>query len=165
MTGPAKTPFSCHHYDHQNCIADALKVAEDLCQQQGQRFTVIRRRVLELIWQQHKPVGAYEILEILQRKGRTAPPTVYRALDFLKQVGLVHRIASLNAYVGCARPGVPHDGQFFICKSCKALAELDVASISSAIELTALESGFEAHHQTIEIMGLCPNCRKGKACE
>ncbi|MCK4623171.1 MAG: transcriptional repressor [Desulfuromonadales bacterium] len=156
-------PFACRNHDHRNCIADALSIAEKLCRQQGQRFTIIRRRVLELVWQQHKPVGAYELLEMLQQNGRTAPPTVYRALDFLQQMGLVHRIESLNAYVGCTHPGVPHDGQFLICESCKALVELDAASISSAIEQSALESGFETHRQTVEILGLCPNCRKGDA--
>jgi Fur family zinc uptake transcriptional regulator len=74
-------------------------------------------------------------------------------------MGLVHRIASLNSYVGCARPGDPHDGHFLICESCKSLAELDVPAITSAIEESAEESGFEAHRHTVEIMGLCPLCR------
>jgi Fur family zinc uptake transcriptional regulator len=161
MTDTPQAAFACkdaHH--HQSCIAQALSRAEHLCQQQRRRFTPIRRRVLELVWQQHKPIGAYEVLELLQQDSRSAPPTVYRALDFLQQLGLVHRIASLNAYVGCAQPGVPHDGQFLICESCKTLAELDVAAITSVIEKSAAASGFAAHHQTVEIMGLCPSCRR-----
>jgi Fur family zinc uptake transcriptional regulator len=149
--------FACHN--HQSCIDEALDSAEVLCQRHRQRFTAIRRRVLELVWQQHKPIGAYQLLELLQQTGRTAPPTVYRALDFLQQLGLVHRIASLNAYVGCAHPGKPHDGQFLICTSCKSLAELDAPMITSAIEQSAAASGFESHRQTVEIMGLCPQCR------
>ncbi len=160
MADTPQAAFACkdtHH--HQSCIAAALLRAEQLCQQQRQRFTTIRRRVLELVWQQHKPVGAYQVLELLQQDSRTAPPTVYRALDFLQQLGLVHRIASLNAYIGCARPGEPHDGQFLICESCKTLAELDVAAITSVIERNAAASGFATSRQTVEIMGLCPNCR------
>jgi len=161
MDEPTQAAFACKDArHHQSCIAQALIKAEQLCQQQRQRFTLIRRRVLELVWQQHKPVGAYEVLELLQQDGRTAPPTVYRALDFLQQLGLVHRIASLNAYVGCAHPGEPHDGQFLICESCKTLAELDVAAITSAIEKSAAASGFATSRQTVEVMGLCPNCRK-----
>ena len=153
------TPFVNHEHDHQGCISNALHEAEALCQRHQQRFTASRRRVLELVWRRHKPIGAYEVLELLKQEGRTAPPTVYRALDFLQQLGLVHRIESLNAYVGCARPGKPHDGQFLICESCKALAEIDVLSITNAIEESAANSGFEPRRNTVEIMGLCPNCR------
>jgi len=152
--------FHCKQENHQCCIETALKNAEQLCKIRQQRFTNLRRRVLELVWQQHKPIGAYEVLELLQKDGRAAPPTVYRALDFLQQMGLVHRIASLNAYVGCAHPGEPHDGQFLICETCHSLAELDVPAISDAISRSAADSGFETRRQTIEIMGLCPNCRQ-----
>lgn len=159
MTGASRTPFACREDDHQRCIDEALTRAERLCHRHKQRFTAIRRRVLELVWQRHKPIGAYEVLELLQQDGRTAPPTVYRALDFLQQAGLVHRIASLNAYVGCAHPGKPHHGQFLICESCKSLAELDVPTISTAIEGCADASGFKTHRHTVEIIGLCPMCR------
>lgn len=151
--------FPAGEHDHQGCIARALRRAEILCRQREQRLTAIRRRVLELVWRQHKPIGAYQVLELLQRDSRTAPPTVYRALDFLQQLGLVHRIASLNAYIGCAHPGAPHDGQFLICESCQSLAELDVPTITSAIEESAAKSGFATRRQTVEILGLCPNCR------
>jgi len=154
-------PFTTHH-DHQECIDQALRRAESLCQRDGQRLTALRRRVLELVWQQHKPIGAYEVLAALQQEGRTAPPTVYRALDFLQQAGLVHRIASLNAYVGCARPGEPHDGAFLICSSCRVLAELEAPEISRVIEESARSLGFEPGRHTVEIMGLCPACREGR---
>lgn len=160
MKDSPQSAFICTEHNHQSCIAEALASAEDLCLRHQQRFTAIRRRVLELVWQQHKPVGAYEVLEILQQDGRMAPPTVYRALDFLQQLGLVHRIASLNAYVGCAHPGEPHDGQFLICESCQSLAELDVPAITNAIAQCAAHSGFEPRRHTVEIMGLCPNCRE-----
>lgn len=161
MATPSQTVFNCKKHDHQCCINEALARAEKLCLQHNKRFTAIRRKVLELLWLQHKPIGAYELLELLQRENRTAPPTVYRALDFLQQMGLVHRIASLNAYVGCAHPGNPHDGQFLICERCHTLAELDAPEITSAIEKSAANSGFKTGRQTIEIMGLCPNCRHG----
>jgi len=163
MPQKSTSAFVDLEHDRQCCIDEALANAEALCQQHKQRFTAIRQRVLELVWQHHKPIGAYELLEILQRDGRTAPPTVYRALDFLQQMGLVHRIASLNAFVGCVRPGEPHDGQFLICESCNSLAELDVAGITRAIEQSAAISGFETRRRTIEIMGLCPHCRREKS--
>lgn len=158
MQNSTAAVFLCQRQNHQACIDEAVRNAETLCRNHQQRFTATRRRVLELVWQQHKPIGAYEVLELLQQSGRSAPPTVYRALDFLQRMGLVHRIASLNAYVGCAHPDKPHDGQFLICTSCKSSAELDVPAITSAIEQSAVASGFEAHHQMVEIMGLCPDC-------
>lgn len=162
MVNPKHLHFISGDHDHQSCLASAMANAEQVCQQRGQRFTTIRRRVFELVWQQHKPIGAYEVLEKLQLNGRAAPPTVYRALDFLLELGLVHRIASLNAYVGCVQPEHPHDGQFFICSSCRAYAELDALPISAAIDKSARDSGFEVHQHTVEIMGLCPRCQAKK---
>ncbi len=152
--------FIAGDHDHERCIATALANAEQVCQQKSRRFTALRRKVFALIWRRHKPIGAYEVLEHLQREGRTAPPTVYRALDFLLQQGLIHRIASLNAYVGCTHPGEHHQGQFFICESCKAFAELDSAAITAAIDADAQKTGFVVHQHTVEIMGLCPRCRE-----
>jgi Fur family zinc uptake transcriptional regulator len=145
-------------HDHQVCISEAIRNAERLCHRQQQRLTTVRKRVLELVWEQHKPIGAYDVLEILQQEAKATPPTVYRALDFLQGMGLVHRISSLNAYVGCSFPGHPHDGQFLICQSCQSLAEIDAPEINHAILESAAQKGFEPRKKTIEIMGLCPEC-------
>ena len=120
----------------------------------------MRRRVLEMVWRSHRPVGAYAILDDLRGDGRpTAPPTVYRALSFLAGLGLVHRIASLNAFVGCPLPGEPHTGQFLICRECGAAEEIDDHGIAGAVRRGAERVGFRVQHPTVEITGLCPRCR------
>ena len=92
-------------HDHDSCIADALRNADEICKSKGLRFTALRRRVLEIIWAKHEPTGAYDILEELStNKARAAPPTVYRALNFLLKHGFVHKIESLNAFLGCVNP-------------------------------------------------------------
>ena len=119
------TPFKPRRHRHQQCIDDALSAAEILCTRRGRKLTPLRRRVLELIWSRHEPARAYDILEQLDGEGKSgAPPTVYRALEFLLTNGLVHRIQSLNAYVGCGEPGTAHAGQFLICRGCNAVGEL-----------------------------------------
>lgn len=86
-------PYRPHNHDA--CVRDALAEARAICQARNARLTPIRQRVLELIWESHKPLGAYDLLGMLAQEGHNAaPPTVYRALDFLQQYGLVHRIAS-----------------------------------------------------------------------
>lgn len=157
--------FVTGDHDHQRCIAEAMAGAEQVCLQRKQRFTRLRKRVFELIWQQHKPIRAYDVLEQLQKDGRAAPPTVYRALDFLLELGLIHRIESLNAFVGCIHPERQHEGQFLICKSCKAFAELDSDQITEVISRNAEQSGFEVQQRTIEILGLCPHCQSKKETE
>lgn len=149
-----------HKHDHSACVAGALRSAEEICTSRGLRLTAMRRQVLELVWSSHKPVGAYELLDALASNGkRSAPPTVYRALDFLRDAGLVHRLDSLNAFVGCADPGSPHNGQFLICRSCKQVTEIDAGTISDAVESTALACGFVAERQTLEVQGICSECR------
>ncbi|MES9854222.1 MAG: Fur family transcriptional regulator [Candidatus Thiodiazotropha sp. L084R] len=153
--------FPSADHDHSNCVVDALKKAEQYCQDNGLRLTKLRHRVLELIWANHQPVGAYELLEQLTQEGRkAAPPTVYRALDFLMDNGLVHRISSRNAYVGCSHPDHDHRAQFMICVACGQAAELDDSTIGSVISKDARHLGFRIEQWTLEITGICEQCIK-----
>ncbi|MDX1432333.1 MAG: Fur family transcriptional regulator [Gammaproteobacteria bacterium] len=130
------------------------------CATRGARLTPLRRRVLEILWRRHAPAGAYAILGELEREGYGgAPPTVYRALDFLLAQGLAHRISSRNAFVACDRPGHPGCGQFLICAACGNAAELHDGEVEQAIARSAAAQGFAAERHTIEITGLCPRCR------
>lgn len=152
--------FPVPNHDHGTCIAHAVEVAEAECRRRGARLTDVRRRVLELVWHGHAPVGAYALLETLGREGFcAAPPTVYRALDFLLAHGLIHRIERLNAYTGCSHPGTPHAGQFLLCEGCGAAAELVDPAIDAAITAAAARQGFSVSRQTVEVDGLCPACR------
>ncbi len=153
-------PFKKRAHNHKRCIDAALVEAQATCERAGLRLTPLRRRVLELVWGGHAPVKAYDILEDLRREtGSAAPPTVYRALAFLLEAGLVHRLESLNAYVGCGGPGTPHVGQFLICRRCSAVAEIATPAIVSALIADARRLGFAADRQTIEVKGLCAACR------
>lgn len=155
-------PASPHHaHDHSRCVTDALDAAEQLCSREGVRFTSLRKRVLELVWQSHRPLGAYDILDTLAREDgrRAAPPTVYRALDFLLEQGLVHRIASLNAFIGCTSPDHRHQGQFLICRQCHVAMELDQPVIHRAIADSARAVDFSVEAETVEITGLCAQCK------
>jgi len=149
-------------HDHTHCIADALNRADALCAERGARLTALRRRVLELVWSSHRPRGAYAILEDLsQQDGKAAAPlTVYRALEFLVEQGLVHRIESLNAYVGCAAPGDVHSGQFLVCEACGDAAEIDDPGVGAAIDAAAAERGFRVQRPTVEVRGLCKSCQE-----
>src|SRR5690554_2447132 len=151
----------CPH-DHQQCVSDALAIAEQVCERSGARLTALRKRVLELVWQSHRPLGAYDLLETLAREDdrRPAPPTVYRALDFLQEQGLVHRIASLNAFIGCASPEHTHQGHFLICRNCRVAIELDQSLIHPAIAKVADQMDFSVEAETVEIAGLCSQCRE-----
>jgi len=155
-----RAPFDqLARHDHQKCLAQALGRAERICRERGLRLTPLRRQVLELVWSSHRPVGAYQLLEQLPHAGRAAPPTVYRALDFLQQMGLVHRLASINAYIGCPHPEQPHHGPFLICTGCQTLVELNGAGVAAAIAECTAASGFDVSGQVVEIHGLCPHCR------
>ena len=152
--------FRLGGHDHDACIDGALEAAAAVCRERQLRLTPLRRRVLELVWQRHMPVGAYELLDALRSDGRRAdPPTVYRALDFLLENGFVHRIESLNAYVGCGEPGQAHNGQFLMCGTCGRVAELEDPAISALIRQKADDLGFRISRQTVEVTGLCGECR------
>lgn len=147
-------------HNHASCVQQAVANAEEVCAARSERFTPLRKIVLELVWSSHKPVKAYDLLaQLAEHHERPAPPTVYRALDFLQEAGLVHKIQSLNAYVGCAEPGREHQAQFLICDNCGTVAELDDKSITSRIDQNAKRVGFRVNDETVEVNGLCRDCQ------
>jgi len=152
--------FTRKNHKHSTCVAEALKVAEFTCGVRGNRLTPVRQSVLKLIWGNHEPVKAYDILQDLQKEQkRASPPTVYRALNFLLQEGLIHKIESMNAYVGCGKPGHSDSGQFLICNDCGDIAELYDPKLVALIAKNANQIGFEIKNQVIEIKGSCSNCQ------
>lgn len=164
MTSELGDPFPPAGHNHAACVRDALERAASLCAERGTRLTELRRRVLELVLDRHVPVGAYDLLERLAaERGRVAPPTVYRALDFLVSQGLVHRVDSRNAFVGCARADGPHRACFLLCRDCGAAAELVDPALEEALAAIALRSGFEVTRQVVEIEGVCAGCRRQEA--
>ena len=151
-------------HDHGRCVGEALERAEAVCAARGARLTELRRRVLELVWQGHAPAGAYEVLEGLRADGRRAdPPTVYRALEFLMQQGLVHRIESRNAYAGCANPQESHHAQYLLCETCGDAIEVEIGGLARRVEKQAAEIGFDVAVQTVEAHGICGNCRAAQS--
>lgn len=156
-TAPAFQP-----HDHSHCVHDALATAERLCAEKGARLTPLRRRVLELVWASHRPLGAYELLDQLIAEGhKPAPPTVYRALEFLLEQKLVHRIASRNAFLGCTHPGASHAGYFLLCDACGNAEEIaDGRALAHAVTAAARAADFEVESQTLELTGRCHRCRK-----
>lgn len=143
-------------------VQQALMQAETLCQQRGVRLTELRRRVLEIIWSSPTPLGAYAILAVLRADGRQgAPPTVYRALEFLREQGLIHRLATLNMFTGCHQPDLQHGGQFLICRDCGQVSELNNPLLENILRAEAAAREFEVLAQMVEILGRCPGCRRG----
>lgn len=159
---PAALAFSTH--DHDDCAEGVLTRVERLLDGRGVRLTPVRRRTLEILLEAHRAMGAYEVLERLAADGfGKQPPVVYRALDFLVEQGLVHRIRRLNAFAACMHPGEAHQPVFLICQSCDTVAEAPGARVRAAIEAAAAEVGFAVERATVEAQGLCPACQQAAA--
>lgn len=147
----------------RHCTVEAaIENAAQLCRLRGVRFTAQRRQVLDIVASAAQPVGAYEILAALREsQPGAAPPTVYRALEFLQGQGLVHRLATLQAYVACIHPDHPHAAQFLICADCGKVEELDDARIESSLEKAAGAAGFMLADEVVEVTGHCASCQVG----
>jgi len=153
--------FPAPNHDHERCASEAIAYAEAHCAARAQRLTPIRRQVLEALLASHQPLGAYEIIErMADRKGRPAPITVYRALDFLRDNGLVHRIESRNAFVACAHNHAGDDlVVFLICERCGAVGEAPGGEVARALKSASRAAGFSPKSPLIEIVGICSHCR------
>lgn len=150
--------FATH--DHGACQSDALLRAEALAAERGVRFTPVRRRVLEILLEAHKALGAYDVLTRLSAEGfGNQPPVAYRALEFLEEQGFAHRIRRLNAYTACMHPGEAHAPAFLICRVCEKVAEAPAAPVMAALTVAAADSGFVIERSNIEAVGLCPSCQ------
>jgi len=141
---------------HQHCQKEALQSAEHICAGLGAKFDGHRRRIFDIIWESHRALTAAEIMEKL---GNKQPPITYRALEFLKQAGLIHHITSLNAYVGCMHPKKSdHVGQLLICTSCHDVTELMPEGAIKMLQKEALATGFIPTQTHIEMLGVCEKC-------
>ena len=128
-----------------------------------QDLSGIRGKILELLVATGQPVSAYWLIEELRTQGTSVvPPTVYRALNFLKRSGLAHRVESLNAFVACAHPGHDHQEQFLICSDCGFAEELSDVAITELLHGKAVAQGFRPEQQIVEIAGVCRTCAIGK---
>jgi len=148
------TPAPDHRLDRR------LDQAAELCRTRGQSLTPLRRRVLEIVLQAGRPLGAYDVLEILaEERGRVAPPTVYRSLDFLQDQGLVHKVLSVNGFVACTQAARPHAAELFICQRCGTAVEVARKAADPRLEETAAELDFAIESVVLEVRGCCADCR------
>ena len=144
---------------HKSCIKEALIEAKTICDQRGVKLTKLRETVLKLIWKNHTYVKAYDLLEELKKIDDSAkPPTVYRSLDFLMENGFIHKIQSLNAFVGCSHPSEHNECYFLICKECQNIEECHSENINKFVQSTSSNNNFSANQVTLEISGICQEC-------
>lgn len=150
-------------HDHAHCISDCVAAADEMCRKAGLQLTAVRRRVLEILLQEHRALGAYEILDFLREEGLgSQPPVAYRALDFLVKHGLAHKIERLNAFAACTHPGESHAPVFMICRICNAVAEAHTDPNAGQLGQVARDAGFVIERTVVEAEGICPKCREGQ---
>jgi Fur family transcriptional regulator, zinc uptake regulator len=152
---------ACTHPEHHVHDAEGyVSEVEAVCAERGLRLTPLRAEVLRLVAEADGPVKAYDLLDRMKEsRGNAAPPTVYRALDFLLAHGFVHRLASVNAFIGCHHPrSRQHSVPFLICDRCQATVELEDEETARRLESQARAHGFQPQAQTLEVHGLCAQC-------
>ncbi|MGN6236393.1 transcriptional repressor [Dyella sp.] len=149
------------HTHHEGDAAGFVNAVSHASEQRGLRLTPLRKEVLELVAAAGKPVKAYDLLDQLrERHGNAAPPTVYRALDFLLEQGFIHKLESINAFVSCHHPAEAHQVPFLICDVCSSAQEVCDARVAALIESQAASFGFRPQAQTLEVHGVCRHCSK-----
>jgi Fur family transcriptional regulator, zinc uptake regulator len=160
---PERLPpvFPAPDHDHDRCSTDAIAHAEAICAARKERLTPIRRRVLEALLGSHQPLGAYELIDRLAEDGaRPAPITIYRALDFLREQSLVHRIESRNAFIACVHNHAAGAlVVFLICEQCGAVGEASSPEVTATLTSAARAAGFTPRSPVIELTGICTHCR------
>lgn len=148
-------------HDHHACRGHAMAQAEAVVAARGLRLTPVRRRTLEILLESHRALGAYDVLDRLAAEGfGRQPPVAYRALEYLVEHGLAHRVRRLNAFAACTCPGQDHAPVFLICRSCHAVAEAPSTPLRAMLDDAAAAEGFVVERSSIEAQGLCAACAK-----
>jgi len=144
-----------HVHDSVHLLAEVASV----CRERGVRLTPLREHVLALVARSKTPVKAYDLIEQMREThGPTAPPTVYRALDFLLENGFIHKLESINAFVSCHHPRLSHSVPFLICSRCQVAIELEDEEVPRLLSTRAAALGFRTQAQTLEVHGVCAAC-------
>lgn len=142
-------------------LKNRLLQAEKLCKTTGARLTPIRKNLLLLIYSHNKHVTAYELLRLLRKNNpKTEATTVYRALSFLEEQQLIHRIESQNSYTFCDAPTQVHHHQILLCKSCHNTKEISINFLEEALKKAAKQHDFILSDKATEIVGICSDCHK-----
>jgi Fur family zinc uptake transcriptional regulator len=125
-----------------------------------QELTRNQHLVLDALTGATGPLSAYGILDRVRSEGIKAPLQIYRALDKLLEMGLAHRLESLNAFVACAHAHGDHEGlaAFAICESCGRVDEFADDVVEERLGIWSRGSGFTSERTTIEIRGHCKDC-------
>ncbi|WP_022705208.1 Fur family transcriptional regulator [Pseudorhodobacter ferrugineus] len=153
-------PNAFDTHDHSHCTTDGLARAEGILALRKQRLTPVRRQTLQILLAEHRALGAYEVLDKLAEAGfGKQPPVAYRALEFLVEHGLAHKVRRLNAFAACMHPETDHAPVFLICRGCNALAETAAEPVRAALDAAAHAAGFTVERTSIEALGLCPKCK------
>jgi Fur family zinc uptake transcriptional regulator len=148
-------------HEHSHDAGAFVRAVAEACETRGLRLTPLRLRVLEMIAASDKPVKAYDLLDRLKdERAGAAPPTVYRALDFLLENSFIHKLESINAYVSCHHPEEAHQVPFLICDACASAVEICDDGVAALLAKQAREHGFKPRAQTLEVHGLCASCAK-----
>ncbi len=150
-------------HDHSTCLNRSLRALERHLYARKLQLTPLRKKVFEYLLQDHRPIGAYEILDRLREDGfSSTPPIAYRVLDFLIAEGFAHKIKKLNAFVACTNPGNRHSPAFMICRKCKKVAEVHKGE--TAFDLKKVSpTDFEIEESVIELIGVCKPCNNLEA--
>ncbi|CAM5785625.1 Fur family transcriptional regulator [Castellaniella caeni] len=148
------------HAHSEAAVTRRLQTAEQLCKQRGTRLTPLRRLVLETLLRQPGSMKAYDLLDALrQAQPGAAPPTVYRALDFLTEQGLIHRLDAVNAWSACTdAAGHPHD-LLIVCIRCGTVAELSDPALSQRLADCVSQAGFVLDGHETELRAVCARCQ------
>lgn len=171
------TVSTCNHvHDVQQFTAldveTRLRDAQEQSRAKGVRFTPLRQQIYKLILQANKPIGAYDLITLLQqmreseddktsKKGRqknVAPPTIYRSLEFLLSENLIHQLTSINAYVPCCHPRAAHTAAFLICDQCHRVQECSSMPVQEIMSFAEQDVGFKVARSVIELSGYCQDC-------
>lgn len=148
-------PLAFQPHDHAACRGAVLAVADRMVREKGLRLTPVRRRTLEILLESHRAMGAYDVLGKLAGSGfGNQPPVAYRALEFLVEHGLAHRIRRLNAFAACMIPDSAHVPAFLICRRCDAVAEAPAGAVRTALDAAAAAAGFTIERTNVEALGL-----------
>jgi Fur family ferric uptake transcriptional regulator len=127
----------------------------------GARSGAARRAVVAFLDKQRCCLSAQDVLDGLRAEGRSVGiASVYRALDQLAELGLVHRIdlgEGLTRFEP-AQPGGKHH-HHLVCGTCGKVDTFEDEALEHAISTIAGSRGYALGEHDVVLRGACGGCR------
>ena len=131
------------------------------CLKNKKSLTPSRTLVIKTLSKYKKPISAYELRDEINNKGdvNINISQIYRVLEFWIDLGLIHKISSINKFLLCITPEEKHTHMLNFCTVCEKVFETCNEQMGLNLKKSTAKLDLAFNNTcSVEIPVICPQC-------